>query len=76
MVLDALGWVVTDGQGRFLAAGGVEGPAAWVEDAAQALVFRELWAAMALQQASAGMVLPWATAMQVGACADSAFAPA
>ncbi|HEX2065951.1 MAG TPA: hypothetical protein VHI93_03980 [Candidatus Thermoplasmatota archaeon] len=60
MSLDAHGWVVTDGKGRFLARGGVEGEA-WVEDAAQALVFRELWAA----QAHRGIALPWTTAMQV-----------
>ncbi|MEA3202419.1 MAG: hypothetical protein QOI63_85 [Thermoplasmata archaeon] len=53
------GWVVTDGRGRFLAA--CE-PEAWAEDAAQALVFLELWQA----SARPGIVLPWATAMQVG----------
>lgn len=60
MSLDPRGWVVSDGQGRFLAGGTLEGQV-WVEDAAQALVFRELWAA----QAQGGIVLPWATAMQV-----------
>jgi hypothetical protein len=58
MSMDTLAWVVTDGQGRFLA----DGPR-WVEDAAQARVFHELWAA----SGQPGIVLPWATAMQVGA---------
>ena len=60
MSLDPHGWVITDGRGRFLADGG------WVEDPALALAFRELWAAVERQQAFAGIVLPWATAMQVG----------
>ncbi|MEA3142947.1 MAG: hypothetical protein QOG31_271 [Thermoplasmata archaeon] len=61
MSLDAR-WVIADGRGRFLA----DGEPAWVEDAAQAVVFHALWAATARQRLSSGIVLPWATAMQVG----------
>jgi hypothetical protein len=60
MSLDS-GWVIADGRGRFLADDG------WVADALQASVFREMWAAEERARAASGLILPWATAVQVGA---------
>lgn len=69
MSLDRSGWVVSDGRGRFLAAGVGD---AWVQDPLQAAVFGAMWAAEERSRGCHGIVLPWATAVQVGARVDAA----
>ncbi|MCA1811817.1 MAG: hypothetical protein LC623_07400 [Halobacteriales archaeon] len=66
MSLDRSGWVIADGRGRFLAEG--EG---WVLDPLQAAVFHEMWAAVERAGGAGGLILPWVTAVQVGARLDA-----